>query len=205
MNRVLLIRHGDTDMVGRQLAGRTPDVHLNPRGQIQARELAKRLHDIPLDAIYTSPLERARETALPLAQERGLESVALTQLQELDYGMWQGSNLPDLEGDPYWKAYNQCRSLYRIPGGESLMEAQIRMVQAVEWLRAEHVAANLMLVGHSDPIKALLMHMLGIPLDFVHRLDIMPASVSVVEFTSGHPHVRCINDLGDLPCLRAER
>lgn len=202
MNRVLLIRHGDTDTVGRQLAGRMPDVHLNTRGQTQARNLAERLHDIPLDGIYTSPLERARETALPLAQSRGLEALALPQLQELDYGMWQGSNLSDLSGDPYWEAYNSCRSLYRIPGGETLMEAQMRMLQALEWLRAEHAEANLALIGHGDPIKALLIHMLGMPLDLVNRLDIMPASISMVEFSSGHPQVRCINDLGNLPCLR---
>ncbi|MEX0730364.1 MAG: histidine phosphatase family protein [Aquisalimonadaceae bacterium] len=203
MNRILLIRHCATNAIGHRLSGRAPGVELNATGRAQAMQLADRLGGIPLDAIYTSPLERARQTALPLARDRGLEALVLPQLQELDYGLWQGARLEDLAGDPYWEVYNRSRGLYRIPGGETLAEAQIRMLQAVEWLRAEHAQATLALVSHCDPIRALLAHLLGMPLDFIDRLDVMPASISLVEFANGRPKVRCINTLGNLPCLRS--
>lgn len=198
MTRILLIRHAIANTSPGELAGRRPGVGLNPRGQDQAVELVGRIRHVPLEAIYTSPLERARETAAPLARDRSLEAVTLPELQELDYGYWQGATPHSLSGDPYWETYNRARSLHRIPGGESLAEVQLRMLRTLEWLRAEHAGAGLAVISHADPIRALLAHLLGIPLDFVGRLEVRTASISLVDFPGGNPVVRCINHTGEL-------
>ncbi len=197
MSRLLLIRHAATDAVGRYLAGRAAGVHLNARGREQAAQLVDRLRDAPLDLICVSPLERARETAEPLAAARDLPIIELPELQELDYGDWQGMAPAALADNVYWATYNRRRSLCRIPGGETLIEAQVRMVRAVEWLRAEYPGQSVALIGHGDPLKALLAHLTGIPLDFITRLEITPAAVTAVQFDDdGCPHILCVNAEG---------
>jgi len=206
MTRFLLIRHAVTEAVGHSLTGRLPGVHLTPRGRAQADKLVERLKDIHIDSIHTSPLERTRETAQPLAQALGLPVNELTKLHELHYGDWQGKTLEALSEDPLFSAYNQTRSLCRIPGGEMPAEAQLRMVQVVERLHAEHPGDTHVLVSHGDPLRCLVAYALGMPLDFIKRLHIAPASISVLDIDEGigdtHPSLLCINDLGALPCLR---
>ena len=199
MNRFVLIRHARTDVAGHRLTGRRPGVHLNEAGYAQAEYLPQRLRHVRLDAVHTSPRERARETAAPLARARSLEPVILEGLEELDYGDWQDQTVEALEGDARWLAYNRLRSLCRIPGGDSLLEAQLRMVGAVERIWAEQPGATVALVGHGDPLRALIAHLLGMPLDFILRLEIAPASVSMVELDQAGPRVTCIGCDGELP------
>ena len=199
MNRFVLIRHGRTDVAGHRLTGRRPGVHLNDAGHAQAEYLPQRLRHVRLDAVYTSPRERARETAAPLARASDLEPTTLDALDELDYGDWQDETVDALEGDARWQAYNRLRSLYRIPDGDSLLETQLRMVGAVERLWSERPGATIALVGHGDPLRALIVYVLGMPLDFVLRLEIAPASVSMVELDEGGPRVTCLGCDGALP------
>lgn len=195
----LLVRHGETSVVGRLLTGRKPGVHLNAQGWQQAEQLAERLRDISIQALCTSPLERAQETAQPLALERSLSVLIVPEINELDYGDWQGCSLEELAPDPYWVKYNQYRGRYRIPGGESLAEVQLRMGQGIEKLRAEYQGEGaIILISHSDPIKALLAHILGIPLDFIARLEVYPGSVSIIEVGEYAPRVLCLNSTGTL-------
>src|SRR5690625_4106201 len=178
----LLVRHRETSVAGRLLTGRKPDVHLNAQGWQQAEQLVERLRGIPIQALCTSPLERAQETAQPLALKRRLSVRVVPEINELDYGDWQGCSLEELAPDPYWVKYNRYRSLYRIPGGESLAKVQLRMGQGIERLRAEYQGEGaIILISHGDPIKALLAHILGIPLDFIARFEVYPGSVSIIE------------------------
>jgi probable phosphoglycerate mutase len=189
----LLVRHGETNVVGRLLTGRNPGVHLNAQGWRQAEQLTERLRDVPLQALCASPLERAQETARPLALERGLSIRIVPEIHEIDYGDWQGYSIEELALDSYWVEYNRYRSLYRVPGGESLAEVQLRMVRGIERLRAEYLEGPVILISHSDPIKALLAYILGIPLDFIARFEIYPGSISVVEIGDHAPRVLCLN------------
>src|SRR5687767_1544713 len=91
--RFLLIRHATTDTVGKRLAGRLPGVSLNEAGRAQAQQLAARLAGLPVAAIYSSPLERAVETARPLAQGLQLETAVCEAFLELDFGEWTNSTL----------------------------------------------------------------------------------------------------------------
>ncbi len=198
MTRFLLIRHGMTDAVGHQLIGRRAGIGLNERGREQALALVTRLHDVVIDAIFVSPLARTRETAEPLAQARGLRIGALPGLNEIDYGRWQGATIESLAQDEHWHAYNAHRSLHRVPGGETAGEAQLRMLHTVEGLHGEYAGRCVALVGHGDPIKTLLLHLLGMPMDFIGRLEVAPASVSAVHFDPDGPQVICVNHTGRL-------
>ncbi|MGR6036319.1 MAG: histidine phosphatase family protein [Candidatus Nitrosoglobus sp.] len=193
-----LVRHGETNAVGRLLTGRKPGVHLNAQGWWQAEQLVERLRDVPIQALCASPLERAQETAQPLALERGLKVCALPEIHEIDYGDWQGYSIEELALDSYWTEYNQYRSLHRVPGGESLAEVQLRMMRGIERLRAECQEGPVVLISHGDPIKALLAYILGIPLDFIARFEIQPGSVSVVEIGAHEPRVLCLNSTDKL-------
>jgi probable phosphoglycerate mutase len=198
--RLLLIRHGLTDAVGRRLVGRTPGIGLNAVGRAQAEQLVRRLQSSRIDAIFSSPLERACQTAQPLADARHLEVNVLAELQELDYGEWQGADIATLDSeDPCWLEYNRLRSLHRIPGGEMLAEAQARMLAGVHALWRRHPQATVALFGHADPLKALLAALLGMPLDAVQRLQLDPASVSALELLESGPRVLRVNCQDDRP------
>lgn len=199
MSSYLFIRHGETDHTGAVLSGRSPRIALNERGRAQAAALPERLKHLPPDLVCTSPLERCQQTAQVLASAYGLEPRILPELMELDYGRWSGQRHSELSGDLYWQEYNKQRSLYRIPAGELLLEGQVRMLHAVESLQREAPDARIALVGHSDPIKAILGYLLGLPLDFINRLSIAPASVSIATVGAGEPCVQCINVMGAFP------
>lgn len=197
MATFLLIRHAAPDLPGPVMSGRTPGVHLCPRGREQAKALAERLAEAPIRAIYSSPLERTRETAECLARRLELLVQVRPELGELDFGEWTGKMLNELEPLPEWALFNQFRSVRRIPGGETLQEAQARMVRFMIRLHEEQPDGLIALVSHSDVIKAALVYFLGMPLDLMHRIEIDQASVSAVAFEEWTTRVLYVNHSGD--------
>lgn len=175
-----LVRHAAHDRLDRVLCGRMPGVILGETGRAQAQGLADRLAGEGIDAVYTSPLERARMTAEPIAQRLGREARVLDALNELDLGDWSGREFSDLHDDPVWSAWNTARHVTRPPGGETMLEAQARVLGGLERLRAEHGEARLALVSHADIVKAVLAFCLGLSLDGLQRFEVGPASVSTV-------------------------
>lgn len=195
----LLIRHATTDaVVGRCLAGRAPGVHLNQAGRDEVARLVARLAGAAVGAVYSSPLERALETAEPLARSLGLEVRALDPLNELDFGRWTGLTFEELERDPLWRRFNSFRSGARAPGGELMIEAQARIVAEVERLRLAHAGETIAVVSHGDPLKAVIAHYTGIPLDLFRRVEISPASVSILEVGEEDARVLLVNGTGNL-------
>src|SRR5215208_4605580 len=130
-----LVRHAAHDRLDRVLCGRMPGVTLGTLGRAQAAALSERLAGESIGAVYASPLERARETAEPLAERSGLAVRVEAAFQELDFGAWSGRAFDDLSGDPLWTRWNTARSLTRPPGGETMWEAQARVVGGIERLR----------------------------------------------------------------------
>lgn len=189
----LLIRHGSTDWVGKALAGRLPGVGLDAAGRIQSQELANRLADRPIAAIYSSPLQRAVDTATPLAERLGLPVVTREALTEIDFGAWQGAKITDLEGDMHWRRFNSLRGSTNAPGGELMLQVQTRMAAELENLRQRHREEAVAVFSHADVIKAALMLYLNIPLDCHSRLEISPASVNVLEIADWGPRVLAVN------------
>jgi broad specificity phosphatase PhoE len=190
---LLLVRHGATDAVGRSIAGRAPGVHLNARGSAEAAALAGSLRRLPVAAVYSSPLERAMETALPIAEGAGLPVRSHPGLLELDFGAWTGKTLDDLSDDPHWRAFNERRETTRIPGGETMRETVTRARTAVADLRLAHDGRLVVAVSHGDVIRGLVAHELGLPLDHLFRLEVATASVSAVDFAVDPGRVLTLN------------
>jgi probable phosphomutase (TIGR03848 family) len=197
----LLIRHATYDHVGRVMAGRSTGVHLNDAGLAQARRVAELIQPIPIDAIVSSPLPRALETAAPLAERRGLSVEVLEPLTEIEFGSWTGRSIDELRSESAWTRFNSLRSMAPIPGGELMLSVQARAVTVLEGLRIRYPEGTCAVVSHGDVIRSLVAHCAGIPLDLFHRLEIAPASVSVVVVAESWIGVRCVNLTEDLAAL----
>lgn len=197
MTTFLLIRHGHTDWIGKALAGHTPAVPLSETGKAQAEELPTRLRNAPVCAVYSSPLQRTLETAAPLARALGLPVITRERLIEVDFGGWTGMSMTDLETDPRWRSFNTLRSLTRAPGGSLMLEVQARMVDEMEHLRLAHPNQTVAVISHGDAIRGAVAHVAGIPLDLFHRLEIGPASISVVRFADWGPQILTVNSTGE--------
>jgi probable phosphoglycerate mutase len=197
MTTFYLIRHGHNDFVEkRKLAGRMPDVHLSAEGHRQAEALVQILSSVKFKAIYASPLERAVETATPLASDQGLEIIIREGLLEIDYGSWQGQSLKALHRRKLWPIIQNSPSLTRFPEGESFPEAQARVVAELEALRSLHRGkkGNIACVFHADPIKLAIAHYLAMPLDLFQRITISPASTSTLAVSDSGIRIIGLND-----------
>lgn len=178
----LLIRHGENDYVKQgRLAGRLPGIHLNKKGCEQADLLASKLHGAPVKAVYSSPLERALETATPIASSLGLEVIVREGLIETDYGEWQNQKLKGLSRQKIWKIVQSSPRLMRFPGGESFSEAQLRIVnELIELSKLCDPKDMVVCVSHADPIKLAVAYFIGLPIDMFQRLALAPASITAL-------------------------
>jgi probable phosphomutase (TIGR03848 family) len=204
MMNLLLIRHALNDWADKKLAGWTPGVSLNAEGCAQVEALVKRLADVPLAAIYSSPLERTMETAQPVAEDHGLTVEVREGLGEIRFGEWTGRSLEELRKEPLWPIIQVYPSGARFPGGESLREAQARLVAEIDTIIGNHDKETVALFSHSDPIKMAVAHYLGLPLDLYQRLSIGPASVTAFAFTPFGPRLLFLNRGETLPSLKIE-
>src|SRR5215471_3700076 len=194
---VLFVRHGQTPSTGQRLPGRAPGLHLSDAGRDQATAAATRVAELKrVDAIYTSPLERARETAAPIATARELKPAVNRGLLECDFGDWTGAELKKLMKLPEWRTVQGYPSGFRFPGGESFVEMQDRMVGAVGQLVARHQGGVVVCVSHADPIKTAVAHALGTHLDLFQRIVISTCSITAVSYGMGGPVVLTVNSTG---------
>jgi probable phosphoglycerate mutase len=200
---VLLARHGVTPTTGRLLPGRRRGLHLSDEGRRQAEALAARLAIVPkIAAIYSSPLERALETVAPLAKARRLAVRAERGLLEGDVGAWVGLSLRRAARRPEWSIVQRHASAFRFPGGESFVEMQARMVSTVARLVERHRGQTIVVASHADPIKTLVAHALGTPLDLFQRIVIAPASITAIAYHAEGLSVLTMNAMdGDLASL----
>ncbi len=200
MALILLIRHGENEYTRTgKLAGWTKGVGLNETGRQQAEALVERLKDAPIKFIYSSPLERAQETAAPLAQTRALKVTLRAGLGEVQYGEWTGKSLKRLARTKLWRVVQHLPSAMQFPAGESMRGAQLRIVDELERIAQAHPKAAVAVVSHSDPIKLAVAYYLGMPLDLFQRLMIATASVTVLRLGQGQPSLVKLNDTGPKP------
>ena len=183
MPLLLLIRHGENDFVKTgKLPGHTPGVHLNERGQKQAQALGEALKNVPTKAIYSSPLERAMETAEPIARSHNLPIIQEPALMDANVGRWQGKSLKSLRLTNAWRVVQHSPSRFTFPEGESFIELQGRIIKALEDIVKKHNKPKdiVAVVFHADPIKLAVAHFLGLPLDHFQRLSCDTGSVSAL-------------------------
>jgi probable phosphoglycerate mutase len=203
MTTFALIRHASHGLLGHSIVGRAPGVALSPDGLREAEALAERLEGSPIRALYSGPLERARATAAPIAARLGLDVQIADELNEIDFGEWTNRTLADLCHLEEWRRYNVFRSATRIPGGETMVEVQARMLRLVQRLCSAHPERTVALVSHGDVIKAILAHCLGVPLDLFSRIEISPASISIVRIDRYGPAVLLMNGGVEEPPLQS--
>jgi probable phosphomutase (TIGR03848 family) len=203
MTTVLLVRHGHTDTAGKRLTGWAPGIHLNESGLKQAELLVERLDGIRVDAIYSSPLERCRETAAPLAKARRTSVHVRRRLIDTGYGQWTGRSIAQLRKTKLWRTVERVPSAMRFPGGESLLEVQARAVDEVNRIARDHPKGLVVVVSHADPIRLMIAQVAGAHVDHLHRLVVDPGSITVVALGDGLPRLLRVNDTGDLAGLRS--
>jgi probable phosphoglycerate mutase len=192
---ILLIRHGENDYVKKaRMAGRLPGVHLNATGNAQAQALAEKLASAPIKALYSSPLERAIETAGPLASALSQEIIIRRGLIETDIGEWNGQTLKSLQRLKMWRTVQNAPSLFRFPGGESFADAQHRICQELEAICTGLDQKDLVAcVTHADPIKLAVAYYIGLPLDNFQRLAVSPASITALHIGESSSHLLNLN------------
>lgn len=202
MATIVLVRHATTASTGKRLGGWT-DTPLDDGGTEQARRTAERLADVPLAAVYSSPLRRTHQTARLIAEPHGLAVRTRKAVGEVDYGDWTDKALGNLRRRTYWKTIQQFPSRVQFPGGESIRGAQARAVDAVERLAADHGDDTIAVVSHADVIKAVVASFLAMPLDAFQRLVVAPASVTVLALPEdGMPMLLRFNDTGPIAAPR---
>ena len=191
------MRHGQTPTTGKVLPGRAPGLHLADVGTQQAQRAADRIAELKtVDAIYASPLERARETAAPIASARGMKVHIDKGLLECDFGDWTGAELKKLMKLPEWGTVQRAPSTFTFPGGESFNAMQTRMVTAIDRLRVAHAGGVIVCVSHADPIKAAVAHAMGTHIDLFQRIVIGTCSITAIAYGMGAPIVLTVNSTG---------
>jgi len=194
MTTLFLIRHGENDYLKKnRLPGHLPGIHLNERGREQAAELARTLGQLPIKAIYASPLERAVETAEPLAQTLGLVIQIRPPLTDIDVGHWAGRSWKALGRTKDWKVIQHTPSQFQFPSGETFLQAQQRIVNALDAIAVAHKREMVAVVFHADPIKLAVAHYLGLPLDNFQRLTIHTGSVTILKIDALAARLLAIN------------
>ncbi len=193
MTTFFFVRHGVTSHTGHRLSGRMPNVHLTDEGRSQADAVAEQLSRLKLDAVYASPIDRTMETARPIAERQGLKVQARRGLIELEFGRWSDKTFKTLRRTKLWPVIQQWPSGARFPEGESMTEVQQRGVREVEALRTKHPKGRVCCVSHADVIKLIVAHYLGVHIDLFQRIEISPASVTVVSVGPPWPRVLTVN------------
>ena len=194
---ILLVRHGQTPTTGKLLPGRAPGLHLAEVGQAQAQAAADRIAVLKkVDAVYASPLERARETAAPIGKVLGQKVLIDKGLLECDFGDWTGAELKNLMKLPEWTTVQRSPSTFRFPNGESFTEMQTRIVTALDRIRIAHPGGTVVCVSHADPIKAAVAHAMGTHIDLFQRIVISTCSISAIAYSAGGPVVLTVNSTG---------
>lgn len=191
---VVLVRHGSTPTTGKEMPEAPPGPPLSEAGVEEAEQAARHLEAWralwpPLEAIYTSPLRRARETASILAKVLELPVEEMGDLVDTDAGDWAGQDLKRLAKKPEWATVLHNPSSFCFPGGEPLAAMAARSVAAVRAIATKHQGKAAVAVSHADPIKAVLADALGMHLDMFQRVMVSPASVSVVSYSPAGPSV----------------
>jgi probable phosphomutase (TIGR03848 family) len=196
MATLILIRHGMTDVAGKQLSGWSPGIFLNDQGRAEVASLGQALESEPIRAVYSSPLERTIETARAIAAPHSLEVETRERVGEVRYGDWTGRWIKDIQGDPDWRHWNEHRAEARAPNGESMLEIQARVVDELLTIAACHGSETVAVVSHGDPIRAAIAYFLGVPLDLFLRIEIDPASMTKIQVESWGVRVLYVNRTG---------
>jgi probable phosphoglycerate mutase len=195
MTLIYLVRHGNTAWTGHRLIGSIPGIHLDESGRSQAESIADFLAGYPIEAVYSSPYERAIETASPLASRLHLSVTQMDYLKEINFGDLCGMGV-ELSSLPAWKDFREHPSSGRFPNGESVSEAQHRIVEGLNFIYLHFPGkSQVVCVAHCEILRLAVAYALNIPLDDYMRLTIDPASISCLDWGKDHQSIKFLNDI----------
>lgn len=182
MTEIVLVRHGETELNREGIFRGRLDVGLNPRGRLQAEWVAEALAGEPLVAVYSSPLRRAVDTALPIAGRHGLRPLPDEGLNNIDLGEWQGRKKTEVERDEpeLWDLWIHDPESLRVPGGETLGDVRRRATSRARALADEHEGGRFAIVSHRSVLKLLAGALLGLDRDYFWRFYLDNAAYSVI-------------------------
>lgn len=195
--RLILIRHGETSWnKQRRIQGSRSNTQLNETGYDQADRIAALLKQQRIDAIYSSPLRRAVNTAQSLATACGLQVRSVPELQEIDAGELDGLSEKEMgEGRlSFWRQWRTGDPSLHLPGGESLEDLQRRVWWAIERILEKHTDDTVALVGHMFTNLVIVCRALELDLHSIRRLRLGLASISILEFATQGNTLLLFND-----------
>ncbi|MCE9624838.1 MAG: histidine phosphatase family protein [Deltaproteobacteria bacterium] len=206
MLKLLLVRHGETDWNrDRRIMGRQ-EIGLNETGRLQALSLKEGLARFGVDAVYSSSVCRARETAQILTEDRGIKPKYDDRLVEIHYGDWVGMTFEEVRTLPDYTPYFKRLDTPVAPNGETLYQVRDRAMEFVRQVQREHADQTVLAVSHADWIKCVVMEFLGIPSENIWKFRIDNVSVSLIEGEiDSWDRVICVNQRGDLDRLFVTR
>jgi broad specificity phosphatase PhoE len=184
--------HGE---FGRLLSGRAGTSHLSAQGREQAKGVAQWPGMGTPDAIHASPRLRTVETASIIAARHGLEVEIVPDLDEVDFGDWNGLSFADLESDPLWREWNSSRSTSQAPHGETMSGAVGRAIRHIENFAQEQPGATLLCVTHCDIIRGAVAHYLGLSLDNLLRFEVDAGSITTIVINPNGGRVTRLNEV----------
>jgi broad specificity phosphatase PhoE len=196
MTLILLVRHGETEWNQvERFRGRT-DIELNGKGQRQAEALAERLANWQIEAIYSSPLKRAVETARPIGGACGLAVESLPALTDVEYGAWTGQSPTQVEAEhgELYQAWLTTPHLICFPGGESLDDVRSRAMHALEDIRLQHADQTVVVVSHLVVIRVLVCAVLGLDNSAFWNIAQDTAAINMIEASEGRSRLLLLND-----------
>jgi broad specificity phosphatase PhoE len=190
----LLIRHAAHVHLDKIFSGRLSGVPLSAVGRAQADRLGVALSHERLDRVLCSPLDRTRQTADAIAAAHGITVEPDDALVEIDMGDWTGRELGSFVDEPAWTAWNTERGTARIPGGETMAEAQARIVALLDRVATTDDGRTVAIVSHADMIRGAVAHAIGLPLDNLLRFDVGPASVTRIVWGDWGARLMSLNE-----------
>lgn len=203
MTTLLLIRHGDNDFLkSHKLPGQLPGIHLNKRGREQATLLAETLKSLPIKAIFSSPLERAVETATPLSIALSLFIQTRKELMDTDVGEWAGLSLTRLTRTKQWKKLQENVSQFQFPKGETIQVVQDRVIRVLQRISATYQKEMVAVVSHADPIRLAAVYYLQTPMSGFQKIIILPGSVTIIQTTPRENKLLASNLIPPFDCKK---
>ena len=205
MVKFIIVRHGfSLGNKEKRFTGQL-DIPLDEIGYAQAELVAKYILDnFKIDAIYSSELSRAYNTALPVAKALGLEINKRKRLNEVDVGLWHGKLFEEVEKEfpESYALYKASPGLSCFEGGESYAEARDRVVAEFDKIASENEGKTVLVAAHGGVIKNLLAAWLGLPLERINEVPrVKNASISIAEYEGGKSKITLmsyIDHLGDM-------
>jgi probable phosphoglycerate mutase len=193
MTIIYFVRHGTTDYSGKRLCGNLPGIHINQTGRIQADSISSYFDNIPIKSIYSSPLERAIETAMPTAEKKFLSIERVNFLREIDFGDYQGKG-EELKQDTLWHSFLTAPTVVQFPNGESVSQAQKRVAEGLNGICVNSLDVDeIICVAHCEIIRLAIAYALNMPLDNYVRLTVDTGSISKVLWSKGTQRVLLLN------------